>query len=134
MQDFLFPCFQYRQVVDSAMFLCLKMNYHCESHTGSPELSAGCGSPEWHVPYIIQNQYLTSCSPRSVALWWLFENIERLQFESLRGARAVPTAAFLPPSSSIFLPFFLHTALASFIFVKAFLVHVGSLGLRVAFC
>lgn len=35
--------------------------------SGSPELSAYCGLAAWQVPYIIPNQYLTSCSPQT--LW-----------------------------------------------------------------
>lgn len=82
----------------------VKTHCQCKSQTGSPEPGAGCGSPECHVPYIIQNQYLTSCSPYT--LWhssvFFFKQKERLQFESVRGARAVPTAALLLPLCFLF--------------------------------
>lgn len=93
-----------------AVFLCLKTLCQCESQPGSPELSAGCGSPEYHVPYITQNQYLTSCSPRTQwhtgGFFFSWKQRERLQFESVRWARAIPTAALLfLLSSSILLLF-----------------------------
>lgn len=65
------------------MFLCLKTHWLCKS----PELSADCGSPERHILYIIQNQYLMSCSPHtqwhSRTFFFGAEQISgRLQFES----------------------------------------------------
>lgn len=59
------------------MFLCMKTHCQSDSQTGSPELSAGCGSPECHVPYIIQNQYLTSCSPQTLWRSSVFSKTER---------------------------------------------------------
>lgn len=46
---------------DSIVFPRLKSGWLCKS----PELSADCGSPEHHIPYIIQNQYLSSHSVSS---------------------------------------------------------------------
>lgn len=63
MQYFLSSCSVNWQVLvgASAVFLCLKKHWVWVSR------AAYCGLAAWHVPYIIPNQYLSSCSPRT--LW-----------------------------------------------------------------
>lgn len=126
------PSSPYRQVPvgDSAMFLCLKTHCQCESQTGSPELSAGCGSPECHVPYIIQNQYLTSCSPQTL---WHCENTERERGCNLRASEEPePSHCSPPPPPSSFLSsLLLHTAFFLLFWSKfSCLVHADPLGLQ----
>lgn len=73
---------------DSIVFPRLKSGWLCKS----PELSADCGSPEYHIPYIIQNQYLSSHSVSSGIFFFFFWGVSKQ--EGGCNLRAVPTPAY----------------------------------------
>lgn len=73
---------------DSIMFPRLKSGWLCKS----PELSADCGSPKHHIPYIIQNQYLSSHSVSSGIVFFFFGGVSKLEGDC--NLKAVPNPAY----------------------------------------